>query len=161
MRAALLRPIEARDDAAMASVIRAVMPTFGAQGAGFAIEDPEVDFMSRAYGGERSRYWVAELDGRVVGGGGFAPLEGGPPDTCELRKMYLLAEARGRGIGRELLELCLDAAKRCGFARCYLETLETMHAARKLYEAHGFVRLPKPEGATGHFGCDAWYSRSL
>lgn len=156
-----LRPIEPRDDAALAAVIREVMPSFGAKGEGFAINDPEVDFMSRAYSGERACYWVAEQDGRLVGGGGFAPLEGGAPDTCELRKMYFLPEARGHGVGRELLELCLAEAKRRGFRCCYLETLENMTAARHLYERHGFARLARPEGHTGHFGCDAWYARDL
>lgn len=156
-----IRPIEPRDDAAVAAVIREVMPSFGAEGQGFAINDPEVDFMSRAYSGESARYWVVELDGRVVGGGGFAPLDGGAADTCELRKMYFLPEARGRGAGAQLLALCLAEAKRCGFRRCYLETLENMHAARRLYERAGFSRLAAPEGHTGHFGCNAWYAREL
>ena len=41
----LIRPIEPRDDAAMAAIIRAVMPEFGADGPGFAIHDAEVDTM--------------------------------------------------------------------------------------------------------------------
>jgi len=158
---ARLRPIEPRDDTAVAAVIREVMPSYGAKGEGFAINDPEVGFMSHAYSGERARYWVVELEGRVVGGGGFAPLEGGAADTCELRKMYFLPEARGRGLGKELLALCLREARRAGFARCYLETLVGMREARALYEKHGFTRLPAPEGQTGHFGCDAWYAREL
>ena len=44
-----VRPVEARDDAALAAIIRTVMPEFGATGAGFAINDPEVDWMHRAY----------------------------------------------------------------------------------------------------------------
>ena len=44
----LIRPIAPGDDAAVASVIRTVMPEFGAVGSGFAISDPEVDWMSRA-----------------------------------------------------------------------------------------------------------------
>ena len=79
-----IRPIEAGDDAAMARIIRTVMPEFGACGQGFAINDPEVDWMSRAYAQPRSAYFVLERDGAVVGGGGMAPLEGGDADTCEL-----------------------------------------------------------------------------
>jgi putative acetyltransferase len=155
------RPIEARDDPAVAAIIREVMPSFGAHGEGFAINDPEVDFMSRAYAAPRSRYWVVELEGHVVGGGGFAPLTGGEEHTCELRKMYFLPDARGRGAGRALLDRCLEEAKRFGFRRCYLETLENMSVARRLYEAAGFLRLSRPEGATGHFGCNSWYAREL
>jgi len=98
---------------------------------------------------------------RVVGGGGFAALASGPAGTCELRKMYFLEEARGHGVGAALLELLLSEAKAAGFSRCYLETLHAMKGARHLYEKKGFVALGAPEGATGHFGCDAWFARTL
>jgi putative acetyltransferase len=55
----------------------------------------------------------------------------------------------------------LDAAFDAGYTRCYLETMATMQRARALYESFGFERLPKPQGATGHFGCDAWYAKDL
>src|SRR4051812_22659741 len=83
-----LRPIESRDDAAVATIIRKVMPEFGASGPGFAIHDAEVDTMSASYGGPRHRYFVVERDGQVAGGAGIAPLAGGDPSVCELRKMY-------------------------------------------------------------------------
>src|SRR5690606_27223481 len=106
--------------------IRTVMPEFGAVGCGFAINDPEVSHMSRAYEGPRAAYFVVTHQGRVVGGGGIAPLAGGPADVCELRKMYFLPETRGHGLGRRLIELCLDAARQRGFRVCYLETLTSM-----------------------------------
>ena len=65
-----IRPIQPADDAAIAAIIRAVMPEFGAVGSGFAISDPEVDWMSRAYAAPRHAYFVVELDGVVRGGGG-------------------------------------------------------------------------------------------
>lgn len=156
-----IRPVEPRDDAAMASIIRAVMPEFGACGAGFAINDPEVDWMSRAYAAPRCAYFVVEVDGRVVGGGGVAPLEGGDADTCELRKMYFLPDARGLGAGSALMARCLDAARAAGFRRCYLETLTGMDAAMRLYERSGFRRIDAPRGDTGHGGCNTFYLREL
>ncbi|MCJ0824477.1 GNAT family N-acetyltransferase [Luteimonas sp. 50] len=156
-----IRPIIADDDAAIAAIIRAVMPEFGAVGDGFAINDPEVDWMSRAYSAPRSAYFVVEADGVVLGGGGVAPLEGGPGDTCELRKMYFLPGARGLGAGAAMMARCLDAARGFGFARCYLETLGGMDAAMKLYERSGFRRIDAPLGATGHGGCNAFYLRDL
>ena len=156
-----LRPITAADDAAMAGVIRAVMPEFGASGPGFALSDPEVDHLSRAYSAPRSAYFVLERAGRVVGGGGIAPLAGGDPDVCELRKMYFLAEVRGLGQGRRMLQHCLAAARQLGYKRCYLETLTGMDAAQRLYAEAGFQRLCSPLGATGHFACDRYYALDL
>lgn len=156
-----LRPIEPRDDAAITSIIRAVMPEFGASGEGFAIHDAEVGGMCAAYAKPRSAYFVLELDGKVIGGGGVAPLEHGEPDVCELRKMYFLPEARGLGAGHAMITRCLDAAREFGFRRCYLETLTGMDAAQALYRKHGFTTLCEPLGSTGHHGCDRWFIREL
>jgi len=156
-----LRPIRAEDDPAIAAIIRAVMPEFGATGGGFAIGDPEVDWMSRAYAAPRHAYFVVEQDGRVLGGAGIAPLAGADPGVCELRKMYFLPEARGLGAGAAMMTLCLDAAHGFGFTRCYLETFTGMDAAMRLYERSGFTRIDGPMGDTGHGGCDIFYLRDL
>ena len=156
-----IRPIRADDDPAVAALIRTVMPEFGACGPGFAINDPEVDAMFQTYAGPRAAYWVVEVDGAVCGGGGIAALEGGDDDTCELRKMYFLPALRGRGAGRALIGLCLRRACELGFRRCYLETLDGMHEAQKLYRAAGFEPLCSPLGSTGHFGCNTFFLREL
>lgn len=156
-----IRSIEPGDDAAVASVIRAVMPEFGAVGDGFAINDPEVDWMCRAYRAPRAAYFVVERDGAIQGGGGVAPLVGGDAATCELRKMYFLPALRGLGAGKALMARCLDAARDFGYARCYLETLGGMDAAMRLYERSGFRRIPARLGATGHGGCNAFYLLDL
>lgn len=156
-----IRPITGGDDARMAAIIRAVMPEFGAIGDGFAINDPEVDWMTRAYAEPRCAYFVVERDGEVLGGAGVAPLEGGDPDLCELRKMYFMPSLRGAGAGAAMMEKCLETARSAGFRRCYLETLRGMDAAMRLYERSGFKRLPGPLGATGHGGCNAFYLREL
>lgn len=164
-----IRAIAPLDDAAMADIIRTVMTSFGASGPGFAIHDPEVSAMSAAYSAPGHAYFVVEAPAdagsaaaaRVVGGGGIAPLSGTDDGTCELRKMYFLPEARGRGAGRALLERCLVCAKELGYARCYLETLTGMDAAQALYQKLGFEPLPGPRGATGHGGCNRFYQRAL
>lgn len=158
----LIRPIEPRDDAAMAAVIRVVMTEFGAVGPGYSINDPEVDFLSRAYSSPRSAYFVvSDPAGHVLGGAGIAPLAGGAADTCELRKMYFLSAARGLGYGMRMLARCLDAARAASFRLCYLETMAAMADAARLYERQGFKRVATPLGATGHFTCDRWYLREL
>jgi putative acetyltransferase len=156
-----VREITAHDDAAVARIIRTVMPEFGCEGPGFAINDPEVGCMSETYGTPKSRYFVIEHHGEVVGGGGFGPLAGGTANTCELRKMYFLRHVRGLGMGRRLLAHCLEAAHKLGYSRMYLETLKSMTAANKLYRQFGFQPCTKPMGDTGHFSCDAWYIKIL
>ena len=156
-----IRPLEPSDDAAVARIIRAVMPEFGAKGPGFAIEDAEVDTMYGTYRQPRSAYFVVVLDGEVQGGGGVAPLAGAPSDICELRKMYFMPPLRGHGAGRALITRCLDAARAHGFRACYLETLGNMSSARALYEKVGFKRLARPLGDTGHYGCNSFYLLEL
>ena len=157
-----IRPISPHDDTRVAWIIRTVMPEYGAVGAGFAINDPEVDWMSRAYNAPRCAYFVVELEGQVLGGGGIAPLQGASnPRICELRKMYFMPALRGLGAGRALLDLCLDKAREFSFELCYLETLSGMDRAMALYQAAGFRSLDKPMGDTGHGGCNRYFSRSL
>ncbi|MES2306160.1 MAG: GNAT family N-acetyltransferase [Gemmatimonadota bacterium] len=157
----VLRPIAEGDDRDVARLIRTVMPEFGADGPGYAIHDAEVDAMTASYDRPRAAYFVVTHLGRIVGGGGVAPLDGGSADTCELRKMYFLPEARGLGLGKAMLRRCLQRARAIGFQWCYLETLERMEAARRLYEQAGFVRLDGALGATGHNACDTFYTLDL
>ena len=156
-----IRPIAATDNAAIAAVIRSVMPEFGADGPGFAIHDAEVDDMAGAYSAPGCVYFVVDCDGRVCGGGGIAPLQGDESGTCELRKMYFLPALRGLGTERAAIERCLAAARELGFKRCYLETLTGMDAAQRLYLANGFRRIEHALGSTGHHGCNRFYLRDL
>ena len=102
--------------------------------------------MAAAYARPRCAYFVVERDGRVCGGGGVAPLEGGDPEVCELRKMYFLPELRGLGAGAALMAWCLEAARTLGFRRCYLETLRGMDAAQKLGIDGAFRQVPPQFG---------------
>jgi len=157
----LIRPISAGDNAAMAAVIRTVMPEFGADGPGFAIHDTEVDHLYEAYTQPHSAYFVVERDGAVLGGAGIAPLQNGEPDVCELRKMYFLPQARGVGAGTAMMQACLAEARARGFRRCYLETLTGMDGAQALYARSGFQQIDKPMGGTGHFSCDRFFLLDL
>jgi putative acetyltransferase len=138
------------------------MPEYGAAGPGYSIMDPEVDAMFEAYANDGSRYFVLELESAVCGGSGFGPLLGSSdPGVAELRKMYLLRSTRGAGWGRAILDACVAGARVANYRTLYLETLECMTEARRLYERRGFTRRGSPAGATGHTKCDAWYELSL
>lgn len=156
-----IRPIRKKDNSQIADVIRTVMTAYGAVGDGYSISDPEVDEMARNYADEGSCYYVIELDDRVVGGGGIGPLKGGGKNVCELRKMFFLPECRGIGLGKKLLLLLMDQARKRNYKKCYLETLERMQAAIALYQKNGFRPLDKAQGNTGHCSCDKWYMLEL
>jgi len=156
-----LRPIEARDNTAVAHLIRTVMTEFGAIGKGFSIEDPEVDNMADAYANDRSAYYVLTADDRIVGCGGIAPLAGGAPPVCELKKMYFHPEARGHGWGKRLVERLEQAARERGFDTVYLETLARMESANHLYRQLGFSQIDGAVGCTGHSGCDLFYQKRV
>jgi len=104
---------------------------------------------------------VIEVEGIICGGCGVAPLENGADDTCELQKMYVLPDYRGRGFGNQIIQLCLEAAKAFGFQKCYLETLPEMKAAQQVYQKMGFDYLCAPLGNTGHTSCPVWMLKTL
>lgn len=157
----IIRPIAPEDNAIVGQIIRTVMPEFGAGGEGFAIHDDEVDDMFSAYHQPGSAYFLCEEEGKVLGGAGIGPLSGGDAGICELRKMYLLPEGRGRGLGQELLTRCIETARRLGYSHCYVETFNTMTTAMAMYERNNFLRIPGPLGNTGHFACDCFYLLDL
>jgi putative acetyltransferase len=108
------------------------------------------------YRHRRSAYFVALGDGDVVGGAGIYPLVDGDWATCELQRMYVRRQSRGRGTGQALLDACLEAARALGFERCYAETIAEMTTAIGFYERNGFYRLAAPLGETGHGHNDRW-----
>jgi putative acetyltransferase len=157
-----LRPIEATDNARVAQIIRDVMTEYGAVGPGYSINDPEVDAMYESYQDERSLFLVLEDDhGQPVGVGGIAPLTGGDPNTCELRKMYFLPEARGKGWGRRIVERLETEAALRGFDTVYLETIAGMAEANILYKHLGYQALSGHLGHTGHSSCGLFYTKAV
>ncbi|PKF60421.1 GNAT family N-acetyltransferase [Psychromonas sp. psych-6C06] len=153
--------INQRYDAHIAEIIKKVGAEFGAVGEGYGPSDDEVQAMSVHYqDNKKSRYLVAILDGEVVGGVGIAPFNG-EVEVCELRKLFLLPQCRGLGIGKQLVLQCLQYAKDKNFKRCYLDTLSCMGAAISLYEKLGFEHLAAPLSGTTHGACDIWMLKTL
>jgi len=108
--------------------------------------DPELDADLDDPGTTYVALWVA-LDGdAVVGSVALRDLGGG---AVQLKRMYLRPRMRGRGLGRELLGVALDWARTHGVRRVCLDTSERMVAAQRLYEAHGFVRVPGDDPRQG------------
>jgi putative acetyltransferase len=156
-----IRPIERADVPALLQIIASTRAEYGMAERGVELLEPADHALYAHYQRQRTLYFVALLRGEVVGGAGVAPLSGADPLTCELQRMYLRADARGRGIGDALLERCLAAARQFLYVRCYLETITQMHAALEFYGRHGFRDLQAPLGSTGHEHNDRWMVRPL
>ena len=157
-----IRKMRPSDNSKVAYIIRTVMPKFGCVGEGYSIEDPEVDAMYEAYNSDQACFYVV-INGQdeAIGCGGIAPLDGGDGTVCELKKMYFLQEARGQGMGGQMIDLLIKEAKQLGFQQCYLETVTRMKSANALYQKRGFKLLEGQMGCTGHSGCDSFYILNL
>lgn len=157
-----IRLIQSSDNPKLASIIRNTLVEFGANHPGTVYFDSSTDNLFGIFQELRSVYFVAENEkGEVVGGGGIYPTSGLPDDTCELVKMYLLPNARGIGLGRTIIEKCLEAAANLGFKQVYLESMPELKQALKVYEKIGFTYLCSPMGNSGHFGCDLYMLKVL
>ncbi|PSN13130.1 GNAT family N-acetyltransferase [filamentous cyanobacterium CCT1] len=104
-------------------------------------------------GGE---FWVVAVDRVLVGTVGYRPTSRGP-DAVELRKMYLLPQARGQGLGRYLLSTMESAIQQRGFGEIWLETASVLKEAVGLYEASGY----QPASGVETARCDRVYRKTL
>ncbi|WP_196158901.1 GNAT family N-acetyltransferase [Reinekea sp. G2M2-21] len=157
----ILRPITYSDNSEMETIIRTVLTEFDANRPGFAWQDPELSNLTAAYERPDTAYWIAEVNGKVVGGCGIGQLASASLSSVgELQKMYVTGDARGLGIGQQLISVALAFAQD-HYGWCYLETLHTMTKAERLYRASGFIRLPAPLLQTEHNACDRWFLKEL
>jgi len=104
-------------------------------------ELPELRRIARAFRELNGRFWVAERCGRIVGSAGCAPST--EPGGVELKKLYVAASERRRGLGARLLALIEREAAQRGarFIDLWSDTLfETAH---RFYEKRGFRRGPR------------------
>lgn len=156
-----IREIQKQDNQQIAAVIRAVFIADNFPKTGTAFADTLLDFMFEAYDKPKAVYYIVEIDGKIIGGAGVSQLEDSTENICELQKMYLLSEARGKGAGLQLIQKCLEKATAFGYEKCYLETLPEMKAAQSLYKKMGFEYLCAPLGNTGHTTCPVWMIKGL
>lgn len=102
-----------------------------------------------------TRVTVAEDGGDIVG---YAVVFVAA-DEAELANIAVIDEARGRGLGRRLLEAALDNAAAAGARAIYLEVRASNAPAQRLYEQTGFVRIGERRGYYRDPDEDAWVMR--
>lgn len=152
-----LRPILQSDNKILADIIRSCFHDFEVKcTAGTVYQDPTTDNLYELFKTPKSKLWVAELKGEIVGCCGIFPTENLPENCTELVKFYISSKGRGKGVGRKLLEQTIETAKEFGYSQIYLESIPEFSTAVSIYEKQGFKFLEKPLGNSGHDGCNLW-----
>lgn len=154
----LIRDWTVSDRTQAADVIKSVLAEYGLSWevncSGCSDQDAvEVEKYYLETGGE---FWVVEHSGKIVGTGGYHPIDRGEK-AVEVRKMYLLPEARGYGLGRFLLSQLEQAAAGQGFAQVWVETATALKEAVGLYEKSGYLPMSGVETER----CDRVYCKCL
>lgn len=98
---------------------------------------------------------VADAAGEVVGTAAVRLLE---PGVGELKRMWLRPSCQGRGLGRRLMDACLDEARRLGCRALRLDTQAKLEAAVRLYRAYGFSEVAR---YNDNHRADIWMERVL
>ncbi|WP_431777749.1 GNAT family N-acetyltransferase [Ottowia caeni] len=95
------------------------------------------------YGEPRGALLLALVDGEAAGCCALRPLDDVDySNAAEMKRLFVRKAFRGFGLGRQLAEAILEAAKRLDYACVLLDTLNDMEAARALYEELGFEEIP-------------------
>lgn len=102
--------------------------------------DKELIDLPGAYAPPKGRLYIAESNGKVAGCIALRPME--ETGFCEMKRLFVREEFRGRRIGRMLTETILMDAREIGFQTMRLDTLERMESARTLYSKLGFRVIP-------------------
>lgn len=157
-----IRLITPADNSAIAEIIKTNLKKFNLDIPGTAYFDSELNCLSRYYSAmpERRAYFIAEdADKQIIGGVGVAEFES--IDCCaEIQKLYLTDAAKGRGLGRMLMQTAEAFAKDKNYKNLYLETHSNLKAAIRLYEKLGFKETDRPAFVL-HSTMDKFYLKEL
>ena len=156
-----IRLIEPEDNQATAQMIRAVFEEFNAPKIGTVYSDPSTDHLYELFqAAPNSVFFLTVENNKVLGSCGIYPTPGLPKGCAELVKFYLSKEARGKGLGKALMEKSTQAAIDMGYTQLYIESLPVFGKAVNIYEKQGFRRIEQAL-STAHPGCNLWFLKDL
>lgn len=105
---------------------------------GFQDFDDELDTLPGDYAPSDGCLLLAEDTGKWAGCVALRCIE---DDICEMKRLYVLPDCRGRGIGKILAQAVIIEARSKGYSKMRLDTVESMHMARALYASLGFYTI--------------------
>lgn len=137
--ASVIRALRDDDLEAARALVLSVLGEFGFHD---AVGGAEADLREAAtrYAPPGGCFWVAEVDGAVVGTVAVRPKEG---RTCELKRLYLRADQRGEGLGQRLYDTAERFAREAGYEAIWLDSSRRFGRAHRLYERNGFVLVAR------------------
>lgn len=104
--------------------------------------ETEIAELPGEYAEPRGQILLAQVDGVIAGCCALRPLDDCDyPNAAEMKRLYVRQTFRGFGLGRQLAEAMLDAARQAGYDYVLLDTLDDMEAARVLYVDLGFESI--------------------
>ena len=105
--------------------------------------DAELADLPGEYSPPQGALLLALVDGQIAGCCAMRPLVAVDyPNACEMKRLYVRKAFRRLGLGRQLAEAIIDAARIAGFHHLLLDTLSDMESARVLYTDLGFQNIP-------------------
>jgi putative acetyltransferase len=137
----LISPERPEDMAAVREIFREY-----ANGLGVALDfqnfEDELAQLPGDYAPPRGTVVLAVIEGQVAGCCALRPIDGVDyPNAAEMKRLYVRKAFRRFGLGRQLAEAVLDAARTEGYHCVLLDTLDDMEAARQLYAELGFEEI--------------------
>ena len=158
----IVRKVKPEDNLELAKLIKEVFVEYDAPKIGTVYSDPTTDNLFQLFRTPKSVLWVAEKKGNeILGCCGIYPTKGLPETCVELVKFYLSPAARGKGIGKRLMELSIQSAIKYGYRSLYIESLKEFSTAVHIYEKQGFKKLSKQIGKSGHPTCNIWMLKEI
>lgn len=156
-----LREIQKKDNLEIYKIIRKILESYQLNKNGTAYTDPQLSQLYEFYQKEsRAKYWVITKDSSVIGGIGIAPFAD-YKEVAEVQKFYIKEEEQGKAYGKILLNKALSYAKEEDYKKVYIETMDILERANKLYEAYGFRSLKNPFKGSEHGLMNRWYIHSI
>jgi len=138
----LITPVQAEQLDATRDIFREYAAGLGVDLC-FQSFDAELAGLPGDYAPPRGALLLAMIEGQVAGCVALRPLDNVDyANAAEMKRLYVRKAFRGFGLGRQLVEAIMDAARLAGYNSILLDTLDDMEAARALYDELGFEDIP-------------------
>ena len=154
-----LKPLTSEHDTALANLIRYNLKAHHLDLPGTVYFDDGLDHLSTFYACPGRLYLVLLNEEKLVGGIGLAEASVFS-DCCEMQKLYLDDNVKGKGLGYKLIDAIENEARKFGYRRIYLETHTNLQAAIHIYEKAGYAEIPRPD-AVVHSTMNKFFLKEL